>query len=114
MSDMSEPGNVVVHGSKLKTLRPYQIAAKLLRFGEQTISVEMATDEQFQAWVVSSGLLDLIDENGIAEWSFDDRCRLINHAIRLGRDLQFVEPNNSANNSTSQIVSQLFDRPHPA
>ena len=56
-----------------------------------------ATDEQFQAFVVAAGIP--VDDNGIVEWSFDDRCRVINHACKYGSGLPFVEKDEQKINS---------------
>jgi hypothetical protein len=69
--------------------------------------VELASDAQFQAWIDSSGLSDLVDDDGIVGWSFDDRIRVINFALRQGRVLQFVEENNS-DNSAKNAEPELF------
>ena len=71
-------------------LEPWDIAEKLLPIeNEQPVSVEFATDAQFQAWISEQGIP--VDENGIADWSFDDRCGVIMYAIEQGIALQFVE-----------------------
>lgn len=72
-------------------LEPWEIAEKLLPIvNAQPVSVEFATDAQFQAWISAQGVP--VDENGIAEWSFDDRCGVIMYAIEHGLSLQFAEP----------------------
>jgi hypothetical protein len=78
------------------------------------MSVEEASDEQFQVWADASNLLDLIDDGGIAAWSFDDRCRLINFAIQQGRQIVFEDPNNSDLWSGGRSGSELFDDPPSA
>ncbi len=47
-----------------------------------------------------------IRDNGIAEWSFDDRVRFVNFALQRGVSLPFVEQNNSD--------SELFEGPPSA
>jgi hypothetical protein len=82
------------------------------RRGGQAVSIEQASDPEFQAWIEASGLADLVDDDGIVEWSFDDRVRIINFALRQGRTLHFVEDleneqnnsNNSENNSESELL----------
>jgi hypothetical protein len=116
MSGMSDPGNAGAPGLPKKTLRPWEIAAKLLPTANGPIEIEQASDDDFQAWVVANGLPHLIDENGIEEWSFDDRCRIINFAIRRGMPLQFATqtiPDPAGNNSSLRIVSELFVLPKP-
>lgn len=93
---------------KNAALKPWEIAVKLLpSANDQTVDVEHASDADFQAWIESNGLTDLVDENGIAEWSFDDRCRVINFALRSGRSLIFAGENNS-NNSLNNSDQELF------
>lgn len=71
-------------------LEPWDIAEKLLPIeNAQPVSVEFATDEQFQSWIIEQGVP--VDENGIAEWSFDDRCGVIMYALDHGLTLQFYE-----------------------
>lgn len=72
------------------------------------MTVEFATDIEFQLWVLESHLDDLIDENGVTAWSFDDRVRLINFARKLGRDVPLLEQKNNSNNSASTSDSELF------
>jgi hypothetical protein len=119
----SDPGNVDASGSQMKTFRSWQIAAKLLPSldGGQPIRIDCASDQVFQAWVEAQGLLDLIDDNGIATWSFDDRIRVINGAIRRGRALSFAGETipvtivkSGQSNSDKGIVFGLFDGPKPA
>jgi hypothetical protein len=70
------------------SLEPWDIAEKLLPIeNEQAVSVEFATDAQFQAWIAAQGVP--VDEQGIAEWSFDDRCGVIMYALEHGLPLQF-------------------------
>lgn len=56
---------------------------------EHPIDVEHATDDEFQAWVEWNGLP--VQDNGIAEWSFDDRCMIINHVLAQGGILSFLD-----------------------
>jgi uncharacterized protein YdeI (BOF family) len=60
----------------------------------QAVSIEFATDAQFQAWIVSQGVP--VDENGIDLWSFDDRCGVIMYALEHGIALQFAEESKAA------------------
>ncbi len=76
------------------SLEPWDIAEKLLPIANgQPISVELASDAQFQAWIASQGVP--VDDAGIAEWSFDDRCGVIMYALSCGIVLQFADENNS-------------------
>jgi hypothetical protein len=74
-----------------------------------------ATDEQFQNFIKGAGVP--VDDQGIAEWSFDDRCGIINHALKYGVKLPFVEQNQFVNNSNlnkNNSQSELLPRPEPA
>ena len=105
----ARPGNAGASGlQKNAGLKPWEIAVKLLPSGENAVvDVEHASDAEFQAWIDVSGLSEMIDDDGIAAWSFDDRCRIINHVLRSGRVLQFVE--NNSNNSENNSESELLD-----
>lgn len=62
---------------------------KLLPIADgQSVRVMDATDAQFQTFVQSAGIV--VEENGMSDWSFDDRCRLINHALKYGIPLPFA------------------------
>jgi len=80
----------------------------------QTVDVEHASDAEFQAWIEASGLGDLVDDAGIAEWSFDDRCRVLNFALRKGYALKFVEGKNNSDNSPNNSDSELLKPPDAA
>lgn len=107
MSSINERGTGVPIGLQ-KRLPPWEIAAKLLPIDGGVVSLKDATDDQFQAFVVSTGMR--IRDNGIAEWSFDDRIRFVNFALHRGVSLPFVEQNNSENDSDSE----LFEGPPSA
>src|SRR6266702_3446064 len=99
---------------KSAVLKPWEIAVKLLpSVNGQAVDVEHASDAEFQAWIETSGLSDLVDDDGIAEWSFDDRCRIINFALRKGRKLSFVEGENNSENSANNSGSELFGGDNP-
>ncbi|SRR6266704_3450164 len=71
-------------------LDPWDIVDLLIcKRGEQLFSIEFATDAEFDTWVKSNSIP--IKENGIAYWSFDDRCRLINHVLAHGGILEFAD-----------------------
>ncbi len=90
---------------KLAELRPWEIVEKFFRTARgKVVDVEHATDEEFQFFVTQHRIP--VQDNGIAEWSFDDRVRTINHALRYGVELHFVEQNNSE--------SELFEGDKPA
>lgn len=77
------------------SLEPWDIAEKLLPIANgRPVSVEFATDAQFQAWISAQGVP--VDENGIVEWSFDDRCGVIMYAIEQGIVLHFAEADEAA------------------
>ena len=71
-------------------LDPWEIAHLLIcTRHEQPISIELATDDEFDTWVKTYGIA--VKENGITGWSFDDRCRLVNYALAHGYTLTFVD-----------------------
>lgn len=83
-------------------LDPWEIADLLIyKRGEQLISIEFATDDEFDAWVKTNSIP--VKENGISGWTFDDRCRLVNYVLANGVTLEFVDgttlPNTNKNNS---------------
>jgi len=112
MQDTPNPGSVGSDGlQSMKvapiSLKPWEIAEKLLPIENgQVVSVEFASDVQFQAWILSHGVP--IDEAGIPEWSFDDRCGVIMHALSFGVPLAFASENNS-NNSEKNTEPELFE-----
>src|SRR5260221_593583 len=78
----------------MRQLPPWEIAVKLLPIENGLpVSIEFATDAQFQDWIVGQGVP--VDEGGIADWSFDDRCGVINHVLAHGAGLHFAGENNS-------------------
>jgi len=92
------------------SLEPWDIAEKLLPIANgQPISVELATDAQFQTWIASQGVP--VDDAGIAEWSFDDRCGVIMYALSCGIVLQFAGEKNSEtipeNNSEPDFLARV-------
>lgn len=116
MQSTSNVGNAEHAGSQstpLERLRPFQIATLLLP--GTNVQVMDATDAQFEAFLVSQSLA--IVDGEIAEWSFDDRVRLINFARKNGVDL-FAQPNKNnsepeqkqfGNNSENELIGELFD-----
>jgi hypothetical protein len=62
--------------------------------GASPVRVLDATDEQFEAFIRAIGIAVKAGEEG-EKWSFDNRCRAINFALKRGRHLPFVNPNNS-------------------
>ena len=71
-------------------LDPWDIADLLIcQRDEQLISIGDATDAEFEAWVQTNTIP--VKENGIVGWSFDDRCRLVNHVLEQGGRLAFVD-----------------------
>jgi hypothetical protein len=70
-------------------LDPWDIVDLLIcKRGEQLINVKDATDTEFDEWVKTNAIP--VKENGITSWSFDDRCRLMNHVLGEGGVLEFV------------------------
>lgn len=113
MSDTSNVGNAKSAGRRL---RPFEIATLLIPLqGGETARVMDATDGQFQSFIKGAGVP--VDDQGIAEWSFDDRCGIINHALKYGLQLPFVEQNQFANNSQpnkNNSLPELLPHPKPA
>ncbi|SRR6266567_339324 len=99
IQDTVNPGSEGSDGSQTMkaapmSLKPWDIAEKLLPIANgQAVSVEFASDAQFQSWVIQNGIP--VDEEGIPEWSFDDRCGVILHALSFGVLLQFADEKNS-------------------
>jgi hypothetical protein len=89
MPNTSNAGNVEQNGLPDR-LNPREIAMKLFRSGEQTVSILNATDEQFEAFRLQVGIPVKECEEG-KKWSFDNRCRAINHALKYGLKLPFIE-----------------------
>jgi len=87
--------------NSIEELDPWDIADLLIcKRGEQLISVEFASDTEFDTWVQSNSVA--IKDTGISAWSFDDRCRLVNYVLTQGGMLQFADgstlpPTNSGN-----------------
>lgn len=86
----------------LPRLNPREIA--ILTLPGQSVNVMDATDAQFQAFVTAQQL-NIADDESEA-WSFDDRCRLINHGRKYGIDLFAANRNN--------LAAQLFSSPETA
>lgn len=109
MIDMLSVGSVKSDGlpmQEFKRLRPWEVAVKLLPIeNEQTVDVEHATDQQFQKFVTSIGLP--VDDAGIPEWSFDDRCRAINHALRYGLWVSFADEGNNSDKESKELPKEL-------
>lgn len=77
------------------TLEPWDIAELCLPIENgQPVSVEYATDAQFQAWIQAQGVS--VDENGVTDWSFDDRCGVIMYALERGITLEFAQERKAA------------------
>jgi hypothetical protein len=86
MSDTSNATNAKNAGRRR---RPFEIATLLIPCRGGRARVMDASDEEFQSFIKGAGLP--VDDQGIAEWSFDDRCGIINHAIKHGVQLPFIE-----------------------
>src|SRR5690242_11094245 len=71
-------------------LDPWIVAHLLIcKRDEQPVSIEDATDDEFDAWVRTHDIT--VKENGISGWSFDDRCRLVNYALAHDYTLTFID-----------------------
>lgn len=93
MQDTAGAGNGVDVGSTrvFKRLNPREIAVKSFRLNEQTIQVMHATDQEFELFVQASGV-KILDPKGTGMlWTFDDRCRFINHCGRCGISLPLTD-----------------------
>ncbi len=93
-NNTSKPTNGEESGSagtnNVAQLDPWVIAHLLIcKRDEQPVSIEDATDDEFDAWVQAHDIP--VKENGIQGWSFDDRCRLVNYAFAHGFSLAFVD-----------------------
>jgi hypothetical protein len=76
--------------NRVAQLDPWEIAHLLIcKRDEEPISIELATDDEFDIWVKTYGIS--VKENGITGWSFDDRCRFVNYALAHGYTLSFVD-----------------------
>ena len=117
MKNINDAGNVENVGSspQLPRLNPREIA--VLPLPGFTGNVMDSTDAEFQYFVNRSGI-DIDDslDDGYA-WSFDDKCRFINHLRKYGID-PFATPNENnspqeqkqfANNSESELIGELFE-----
>src|SRR5215471_10017807 len=93
-NNTSKPTSVEERGSagtnSALQLDPWIVAHLLMcKRDEQPVSLEDATNDEFDAWVKAHGIF--VKENGISGWSFDDRCRLVNYALAHGFTLSFVD-----------------------
>src|SRR6266487_1605270 len=93
-NNTSNPTNVAANGlpdtRAIIELDPWEIADLLIsKRGEQFVSCEFATDEEFDQFVQFNSVP--LKEDSIRGWSFDDRCRLINHVLGDGGMLVFVD-----------------------
>lgn len=106
MSSTLEHGNGASGGSPMfKRLRPWEIAVKSWHTDEgRLVDVEHATDAEFQQLIERTPLTVL--DQGIAEWSFDDRCGVVNYARKHGVIIPFETENNSE--------KELFEAAQPA
>ena len=87
---INEDENGSADTNRVAQLDPWDIAHLLIcKRDEQLISIEDATDGEFNAWVKTHDIA--VKENGISGWSFDDRCRLVNYALAHGYTLTFVD-----------------------
>ena len=111
MTNTSNVGNAEQNGSL--RLNPRQIAVKLITVaGGSPVSVLDATDEQFEAFIKQIGIPVKAGDEG-QRWSFDNRCRAINYALKYRLHLPFVDTNNSEPNKNNSD-SELLPRPEPA
>lgn len=83
-------------------LEPWDIAVLVIgRRGVTPVDVEHAYDSEFEAWIQSQGIP--VDNESIGDaWSFGDRCDVINHALKQGMKLSFVDPAGNKKSSESE------------
>jgi hypothetical protein len=63
--------------------------------------VEHASDSEFQEFVERHKIP--VDDAGIVAWSFDDRCRTINFALRRGIVLELFDTDKPASQANSEV-----------
>lgn len=96
MNNTNAPTGEAKHGSPpmkqseqcepaMPALKPWDIAElPLFRFTSgQVVNVEQASDEQFEAWTRQQGI-PVENRANVAGWTFDNRCKLINHCRFYG------------------------------
>jgi hypothetical protein len=100
-------------------LDPWIVAhLQICKRDEQPVSLEDATDDEFDAWVKTHAIA--VKENGIQGWSFDDRCRLVNYALAHGFTLIFVdgkripEPTQSDEEEVSSMAASTEEKSEDA
>lgn len=94
-------------------LEPWDVAEMLLPTeNAQTVSVEYASDAVFEAWIVSQGIP--VDNDGITEWTFDDRYGVIIYALFNGLTLHFADKTIPSNSSETIQNTELFEEPQAA
>jgi hypothetical protein len=105
MNDISSAGTAKSDGS-IRRLRPFEIAVLLIpAMNGGMVRVINASDDEFQMFVLTAGL-PIDDNGGIAEWSFDDRVGIINHALKHGVALPFVDPNKNNSDSEQKTIPE--------
>lgn len=72
-----------------------------------------ATDEQFEAFRVAVGIPVDEKEEG-KKWSWDNRIRAINHALKYRLKLPFVEENSVPVPNKNNSPSELFKGDKPS
>lgn len=97
-SATSEPTIDARPGLQSEPLEPWDIAViPICERDGAPITVEFATDEEFQRYIETNGIP--VDDEGIAAWSFADRCGVINHARAHGIVLRAIENSEPKNNN---------------
>ncbi len=105
MNDISNATSAKNDGS-IRRLRPFEIAFLLIpALNGGVVRVINASDDEFQMFVLACGL-PVDDNGGIAEWSFDDRIGIINHALKHEIKLPFVEKKNASDSEQKTIRSE--------
>ena len=91
MIDTSNVGSAETDGlQEVRRLNPREIAIKKIEINGQIVTILDASDEQFEAFRLITGIPVKEGEEG-KKWSFDNRCRAINHALKYGLKLSFIE-----------------------
>ena len=106
MSDTSSVGSAEQNGSQ--RLNPRQIASKLIPVTDgPPVRVLDATDEQFEAFIKPVGIKVKQGDEG-EKWSFENRCRVINFALKRRLHLPFVDVPGivSENEKRSEVAVQ--------
>lgn len=106
---MSDHGNAVRSGSPdFKRLEALDILPLPICLKNGTVvDVEHASDHEFTAWLKWNG----IPFTGLAEWTFDSKCAVINYVLRHGIKPRLIAAPGTSFGSFSGLLSDLFTFP---